>query len=53
MAKGKRNFCKICGGYSGKSDTCENCKKKYPYETSRKNGRPFERKKLFEKGERR
>jgi hypothetical protein len=45
----KRNFCKICGGYAGKSDTCKNCKEKYPYLPARKNENTFERKKLFDK----
>lgn len=48
----KRNNCKICGNYAGKSDTCKNCKKKYPYKEGLEKGEPFERKKEYEKDRR-
>lgn len=27
----KKNYCKICGEYSGKRKVCNECKGKYPY----------------------
>lgn len=48
----KRNNCKFCGEYSGKSDTCKNCKEKYPYKPSKK-GKPFNRQEEYDKEQRR
>lgn len=31
----RRNNCKICGKYSGKSDTCKVCKEKFPYKEAK------------------
>jgi hypothetical protein len=45
----KKQICKICGKYSGKSDTCKKCKKDFPYQPAGKGSSPFDRKKLFEK----
>lgn len=45
----KRYNCKHCGNYSEKSDTCKDCKQKYPFKTSGKGGNPFNRQKEYEK----
>jgi len=42
-------ICKICGLDSGKRNICKDCKDKYPFKASGKGGIPFNRRKLFEK----
>lgn len=39
----KKLSCQFCGNYSGKSDTCKNCKEKTPYQPAGKKGIPFNR----------
>jgi hypothetical protein len=45
----RRNLCKICGEYAGKSDTCAICKSNFPFKPSGKGDYPFERIKVAQK----
>ena len=39
--------CKVCNAYSGKRNVCGNCKAKFPFQASGKEGKPFNRKQEF------
>lgn len=49
----KRYNCRYCGMPSGKSETCRECKEKYPYQESRKGAKPFNRQEVYDKDKRR
>lgn len=44
----KKN-CKVCGVYSGKRNTCKNCKDRFPPYPAGEGAEPFNRKKVYEK----
>jgi len=44
--------CKICSLGSGRRNVCEDCKLKYPYKLSPSGGKPFNRRDLYEKDQR-
>lgn len=49
----KRNNCKFCGEYSGKSDVCRKCKERFPFKPSGKGADPFNRQEEILKAKRR
>ena len=44
-----RKDCDVCGEYSAKRDTCLNCKEKFPFKSSGRGLKSFNRKEEFKK----